>query len=230
VVHREVKSANVLLSRHLDACLGDFGMARAMAGVAGTERGAATAGGTEAVSTRIFGTPGYIDPEYARTGRVSAASDIFSFGVVGLELLSSRPPYDETSDVPDLLTQYEDVLEDDAALPGFVDATCWQAPEAAAALATELAACLAPRARKRPSSRDVALRLTQLCEKWGCLGANASNDEESQCVVCLDARATHAVVPCGHVAFCADDGLRMGSSGQPCPMCRGKVERVMAIS
>jgi len=173
-----------------------------------------------------------LDPEYghARTGRVSAASDVFSFGVVGLELLSSRPPYDETSDASDLLTQYKDVLEDDAALPGFVDATCWQAPEAAAALATELAACLAPRARKRPSSRDVALRLTQLCEKWGCLGANASNDEESQCVVCLDARATHAVVPCGHVAFCADDGLRMASSGQPCPMCRGKVERVMAIS
>ena len=63
------------------ASLGDFGLAR----VCPTDI-AAGAG----MSTRIFGTPGFIDPEYARSGQVTLASDVYSCGIFALELLSSR--------------------------------------------------------------------------------------------------------------------------------------------
>ena len=62
-------------------------------------------------STRIFGTPGYIDPEYSQSGNVSKLSDVFSFGIVALELLSSTRPYDSTQHPPWILDRFEDCID-----------------------------------------------------------------------------------------------------------------------
>uniref|UniRef100_A0A9I9DQD2 Protein kinase domain-containing protein n=1 Tax=Cucumis melo TaxID=3656 RepID=A0A9I9DQD2_CUCME len=78
VVHRDIKSSNIMLDSNFNVKLGDFGLARLM----DHELGAQT--------TRLVGTLGYLAPEYINTGRASKESDVFSFGVVALEIATGR--------------------------------------------------------------------------------------------------------------------------------------------
>ncbi|XP_057868437.2 L-type lectin-domain containing receptor kinase SIT1 [Cryptomeria japonica] len=82
VVHRDVKSSNVLLDSELNAKLGDFGLARLYDHTQNPE------------TTRVVGTVGYIAPEVTNTGKVTPSSDVFSFGVVLLEVACGRRPVD----------------------------------------------------------------------------------------------------------------------------------------
>ncbi|GJN03355.1 hypothetical protein PR202_ga20791 [Eleusine coracana subsp. coracana] len=80
IVHRDVKSNNILLDADLRAKVADFGVARVVGGA-----------GAAAV-TAIAGSCGYIAPEYSYTLRVTEKSDVYSFGVVMLELLTGKRP------------------------------------------------------------------------------------------------------------------------------------------
>ncbi|KAF7034108.1 hypothetical protein CFC21_045161 [Triticum aestivum] len=84
VIHRNVSSSNILLDANWTPRLSGFGSAVFQA--AGVEEH-----GGQLVE-EVVGTPGYIDPEYSGTHRVSTASDVYSFGVVVLEALTGRPP------------------------------------------------------------------------------------------------------------------------------------------
>lgn len=80
VVHKDIKSSNILLDSNMRAKIANFGLAKS---------------GMNAITMHIVGTQGYIAPEYLADGVVSTKMDVFSFGVVLLELISGKEAIDE---------------------------------------------------------------------------------------------------------------------------------------
>lgn len=82
VVHRDIKSSNILIDDEFNSKVSDFGLAKLLGA------------GESHITTRVMGTFGYVAPEYANTGLLNEKSDVYSFGVLLLEAVSGRDPVD----------------------------------------------------------------------------------------------------------------------------------------
>ncbi|MQM09264.1 hypothetical protein Taro_042131, partial [Colocasia esculenta] len=85
-IHRDIKSANILIDKNFHAKVADFGLTKL------------TEVGSQSLQTRLVGTFGYLPPEYARYGDISPKTDVYAFGVVLYELISAKEAIVKTNE------------------------------------------------------------------------------------------------------------------------------------
>ncbi|KAI5076895.1 hypothetical protein GOP47_0008960 [Adiantum capillus-veneris] len=163
ILHRDVKTTNILLDDGFHAKLADFGLSR-LVPLEVTH-----------VSTAPQGTPGYVDPEYQSCYRLTDKSDVYSFGVVLMELVSSKKAVDMSRSEKEInLSSMAFLKEKKGTLKELVDTQCWKMEddinvEVVAEELMQLAFwCLQPERADRPRMSDVAATLTKLWQTHAC--------------------------------------------------------------
>ncbi|KAJ1277962.1 hypothetical protein BS78_04G043200 [Paspalum vaginatum] len=157
ILHRDVKSNNILLDSALEAHVADFGLAKFLC------RGASCSGGAgvaaEECVSAVAGTYGYIAPEYAYTLRVDEKTDVYSFGVVLLELVTGRRPLGDFGDEIDLVHWARSVVPRPTDAPAVLAVADPRLPPEPAALIASLfrvgISCVRENSHARPTMREV---------------------------------------------------------------------------
>lgn len=162
ILHRDVKSSNILLDGNFHAKLADFGLSRRVYGMKGTTH--------VSTATAPQGTPGYVDPQYQQCYRLTDKSDVYSFGVVLMELISGKAPIDmsrrHTEHIN--LSSLAVAKIQTGALHELIDPCMMQecrvshVHETVARVAELAFLCLAPLQDDRPSMPHVALVLVDI--------------------------------------------------------------------
>ncbi|KAI5555571.1 hypothetical protein BDE02_19G091200 [Populus trichocarpa] len=161
IVHRDLKSSNILLTENLQAKIADFGLSKAFA----TE-------GDSHVITDPAGTPGYIDPEFRASGNLNKKSDVYSFGILLCELITGQPPLIRSHQGYTHILQWVSPLVErgdiqsiiDPRLNGEFNTNCaWKALEIALS-------CVPPTSTQRPDMSDILGELKE------CLAMEMSSE------------------------------------------------------
>lgn len=158
VIHRDFKSSNILLEHDFTPKVSDFGLART-----------ALDEENKHISTRVMGTFGYVAPEYAMTGHLLVKSDVYSYGVVLLELLTGRKPVDmsQPPGQENLVSWARPVLTSEEGLESIIDPTLgpdlpFDGISKVAAIASM---CVQPEVSNRPFMGEVVQALKLICNE-----------------------------------------------------------------
>ncbi|KAJ0520862.1 putative protein kinase RLK-Pelle-WAK family [Helianthus annuus] len=150
VIHRDVKSTNILLDDNYTAKIADFGASRLVPL------------GHDEVTTLVQGTIGYLDPEYFHTGHLTDKSDVYSFGVVLVELLTGKKTIDPERGAQDtnLATHFLKAKKENRLLEILDQQVVKEATgEQLKATCDMVCRCLNQVGGSRPSMKDVAMEL-----------------------------------------------------------------------
>ncbi|XP_066372814.1 probable receptor-like protein kinase At1g80640 [Miscanthus floridulus] len=153
VIHRDLKSSNILLDSDFNAKISDFGLA-------------VTSGNIDKGSMKLSGTLGYVAPEYLLDGKLTEKSDVYAFGVVLLELLMGRKPVEKISQTQcqSIVTWAMPQLTDRTKLPNIVDPVIRDTmnPKHLYQVAAVAVLCVQPEPSYRPLITDVLHSLVPL--------------------------------------------------------------------
>ncbi|XP_008462384.2 putative leucine-rich repeat receptor-like protein kinase At2g19210 [Cucumis melo] len=150
IIHRDLKSTNILVDKNLHAKLADFGLSKAFHSEDGAQASAAV------------GTPGYLDPEYTVTNKLNEKSDVYSFGVILLEIVTGQPAITKTQDKTNVIKRVISVLKE-GEIKNTVDpkigldinnSSIWKFIELAMA-------CVSSSSSERPTMTQVVMELKQ---------------------------------------------------------------------
>lgn len=169
IIHRDIKSSNILLTENFRAKVADFGFSR----LAPEDIGATH------ISTQVKGTAGYLDPEYLKTYQLTTKSDVYSFGVLLVELITGRRPIEHRRELRERITvrwALKKFLEGDAILALDPKVTRSAAASLAVEKVLELAfQCTGPSRQDRPSMRKTAEMLWNIRKDYRELFASKAD-------------------------------------------------------
>ncbi|KAF3431744.1 hypothetical protein FNV43_RR26480 [Rhamnella rubrinervis] len=153
IVHRDIKPTNILINAKFQAKLSDFGLSKVMDL------------GQSYVSSEVRGTFGYVDPEYRKNHRVNASGDVYSFGMVLLQLLSGRRVINLNLNTPMPLTKMARLLTAGGNIEEFADPklNSKYSMEAFNHVFKLALSCTGPK-QQRPSMEQVVLELEKALE------------------------------------------------------------------
>ncbi|KAL3528624.1 hypothetical protein ACH5RR_007946 [Cinchona calisaya] len=176
VIHRDFKSSNILLEHDFTPKVSDFGLAR----TALDER-------SKHISTHVMGTFGYLAPEYAMTGHLLVKSDVYSYGVVLLELLTGRKPVDlsQPPGQENLVAWARPLLTTNEGLEAIIDPALNTniSFDTVAKFAAITSMCVQPEVSHRPFMGEVVQALKLVCDEFdetrGLMSRSCSQDDFS---------------------------------------------------
>ncbi|XP_031502122.1 LRR receptor-like serine/threonine-protein kinase FEI 1 [Nymphaea colorata] len=145
IIHRDIKSSNILLDSNLEARVSDFGLAKLLEDE------------ESHITTIVAGTFGYLAPEYINSGRATEKTDVYSFGVLVLEVLSGKRPTDSSFIEKGLnIVGWLNLLASESKLREIADPSCEGVqPESLDALVLIAMQCVSSNPEDRPTMHRV---------------------------------------------------------------------------
>ncbi|XAR49197.1 Non-specific serine/threonine protein kinase [Bertholletia excelsa] len=168
IIHRDIKSNNILLDECLNAKVADFGLSKPISDV-----------GRGHVTTQVKGTMGYLDPEYYMTQQLTEKSDVYSFGVLMLEIVTARQPIENGKYIVREVRERTDRTKALYNLQDILDPKIFSTELKGIEMFVDLAMrCVDESAAKRPTMGEVVKEIESIMQITG-LNPNADSASPS---------------------------------------------------